>query len=285
MTTEEMINEVRASLGNRTDISDARYVLWLNWALLDICGMHRKRVFTPKRFQELEDIVLVNLTPFEGDTGPNSTTTLIDLGATASPEDGVYVNRVIRIMGVTRLIVAYTFPFATISEPLIAAPPLDEGYQIFRKQVSLAGDFVLDPKDAVYAIEKLESLEGSPLIHTTWTDVVNEVYTTLGFPQKFARHGGSVIFSPTPSGGYLRAYIYRYPRMLSATEPTERTNLQSIWDETIVLGAIARGFQKLMEPDRARETLDAYIYDLTNKMNSFQAEEYFWDRRGFKVVQ
>ena len=284
MTTQEMIDEVRTSLGNRTDITEARYVLWLNWALLDICGMHRKRVFTPKRFQELEDITLINLSPLEGDTGPNSTDVLVDLGVGSSPVANIHRNRVIQIGGEARFIVSYTQPFVTLSEPLPAAPPIDTTYQIFRKVASLSTDFILDPKDVVYAVERLETLEGTPLSFVPWTNLTSESYLNLGIPQRFARHGGNVIFSPTPSGGYIRAYIYRYPRLLDASTPLERTNLQQLWDETIVLGAIARGFQKLMEPDRSREAMDTYIYDVTNKMNSFQAEEYFWDRRGFKVV-
>jgi len=54
MTLRSMVDEVKASLGNRTDITDQRYLSWLNWAYYDVCGFHKKQLLGPKMFRFLE---------------------------------------------------------------------------------------------------------------------------------------------------------------------------------------------------------------------------------------
>jgi len=127
MTTAELIEELAAKLGNRTDITDERYVRWLNWSMLDIGGFHRQKLFPSVWFHELEDTILFTLAPLTG-TVVAATGTTVTLDTTAVAQADYYNDTVIELtdytgtapdglLGQERLILDYTLGrVATLGE-------------------------------------------------------------------------------------------------------------------------------------------------------------------------
>ena len=241
MTGAGMEDEVTKALGNRTDLTQARYLRWLNWAMFDICGFFRKRNFPAKRIHELEGQTLV----------------IVDYD------------------GATRT--------ATVASAWTTTPVITDAYTLHRKKVPLTDATGLAATD-IWTVMRLETVvEGSPLTQVGWRKVVGGQATTLEEPRVFARYGDSLIFRSAPEEQVsFRCYYYRQPTKITVSNIDNQADLSQEWHETVVLGAIWRGHERLMEPERAMEAKQQYIDEAGNRFDDYMIEELFIDR-GMKV--
>lgn len=275
LTTQQFIDELRRSLGNRTDISDERYVRWLNWAMLDVCGFHRKRMYRPIRFHELESKLLFKINIIDV-TLSNSTDSTVDIsGVEVSSEVDAYTDCVITVGGSTYLIVAYNGTTVTISGTWDTNPENGDSGTVHKKFYSIENDLGFSPKEQLWTIEKLIQVPiGDELDQIKWDDIDEDAMTVTGVPSEFARYGGNLVLTPTPAEEYTyRVYIYKFPTPLDVSTPTEQTILPDTWDEVIVIGAMWRGYQKLMEPERAHQAQQHYLAEISNRVESHFMED------------
>ncbi|GAF68097.1 unnamed protein product, partial [marine sediment metagenome] len=154
MTVQEMVDELGASLGNRTDLAEARFVQWLNWAQYDLCGFHQKRLFPPIRFHELERQEVIQTLVDAGtcDAAGGARTIQFQSGVAQAAVD--YYNEMVveitgydgtapsGLVGQKRLIVDYAGSvgdyIATLSEDWDVNPDASTEYEIYQKVYDLA---------------------------------------------------------------------------------------------------------------------------------------------------
>lgn len=287
MTTGEMIVELRASLGNRTDITDERYVTWLNWAQYDLCGFHQKRVFPSLRFRTLEAKFFLSLPVVSGTVVAATDSTFILSGAPQPA--GFYEDCVVRIVdhagvppdgliGQTRTIVAYAglTHTATIDEDWSVNPDSDTQYEIYRREFNLETFGSISTSEDLWAIERVETLRGMEIVNRDWEVLVHrDSRQSLGsVPTEFARRGEYIIFDIAPVEPIsLRVWYYRFPPRLSAVDLDGESSLPEAWHEVIVLGGIWRGHEALMEPARADEAFQLYKDRAIHRVNQYQIED------------
>lgn len=300
MTTAELVDELRRKLGNRTDIADDRLVRWLNWSMLDLCGFHRQRVFPSVWFHELEEALLLHIVPESGYAQAGADLT-ITLAASASDVADRFNDTVVAItgydevsavtdtpeglVGQERLITDYTTArVATVDSEWDVNPDEYTEYTIYRRKLIAGVHMPEDFKTNVYAILKLEYAKtGSEVEHVAWESLAHSDPMATGNPGKYSRHGDTLIFDSAPTEPVVfRAWVYNYPPQLDVLVPTGETILPDQWDEVILLGALWRGFESLMEPDRATEAKQQYVDSATNK-NSTYAVEAPHIERGIRV--
>lgn len=295
MTTGELVDELAAKLGNRTDITNDRYVRWLNWAMLDIAGFHRQRIFPSVWFHELEDVVMFALEPLTG-TVAAATSSTVTLAVGADTIADRYNNTMIELTGYTgtaptglvgqqRVIIDYSaLRVATLGENWMVTPDVNTDYTVYRKGLIYGVDVVEDAKTDIYAILRLERAnDGTEIEHVAWETLTEGDPMGVGTPAKYARHGNTILFDVAPDERMaFRAWVYRYPEALSALELLREPILPDQWEEVILLGALWRGFESLMEPDRADEAKKQYVDAATNR-NGSMAIEAPYINRGIKV--
>lgn len=275
LTTTEFIDELRRSLGNRTDITDSRYIRWLNWAMLDVCGFHRKRMYRPIRFHELESKLLFNAKIINA-TLNNATDSTVDIsGSGISSEVDAYTDCAITVGVSTYLIVGYDGATVTISGTWDTNPDDGDSGTIHKKFYDIEDDIGFSPKEQLWIIEKLIQVPGGDdVVQTEWEEIEDNAITETGVPSNFARYGNSLVLSPTPVENYTyRMYIYKFPTPLDIATPDAQTMLPDTWDEVIVLGAMWRGYQKLMEPERAGQAQQHYLAEISNRVESHFMED------------
>ncbi len=283
MTAQELIDEVSASLGNRTDITTARYLTWLNWAQYDLCGFHEKRLFPSKRFHELEGDYIFSSAPIT-DTAQGGAAASIILAAVSSAVDDYYNSTVIKITsgtgsGQQRLIVDYVGAtrVATVDQDWDTEPDNTSVYETYRYRWHLSTDIGLDPKENVWIVEAIEQLEsGSNLEQKEWGNVAlgKKWSASLGAPTTFARRGSYIVFNTAVnSTTWYRLLTYNFPTRLVATALDTEPILADFIHEAIAAGAIYRGFAKLMEPERAASAKSEYISIARNKLGTMQLEK------------
>lgn len=297
MTVEAMITELKASLGNRNDISNARYASWLSWAQEDICGFHRKRQFPPVRFRELEKDTLFKISTETGDCGASSSVSQIQLDSGSAEGDADYYNdRVVELtaydesgagqdtpsglLNQKRVIWDYAGSASYLADvwpDLSVAPDSYTDYTIYQRVFSLVDDVGIDPDQVVHAVEKIERIDtGAPLKFKSWEELTGKDFTNVtdDVPTSFARWGDSLIFDPTPSAEcVLRVYYYKYPSEITITGMTTATpELPRPWHRVILAGAVWQGFEKLLEPIRSSEARARYVDQATGTVSSVQAE-------------
>lgn len=290
MTAQELLDELKASMGNRTDLTDARYLLWLNWAMLDVCGMHRKRLFRPQRFHVLEQIATFSLPVIERDASAGGDTTITLSGDTE--DDDYYNDMIIKItdydetsagtdtpddlLDQVRLIKDFdgTSHQVTVTEEWDENPDEYTSCEIYPTVVSISSDIGIDPNDTIWAIQELEYAEdGGKLSQDDWGKLINRDVTILDEPKKFSRYGDTIIFDTVHDDDYLmRMYYYRYPTLFVAGSLDDECELPVDWHEIVFLGAVYRGFSKLMEPDRASVAKEIYVDAATNRTNEYAFE-------------
>lgn len=303
MTTEDFIDELRRSLGNRTDISDERYVRWLNWALYDICGLHRQRAFPARRFRQLEDTILFTLPVPSGDAESATSTTAVLAGSMQeSGQDDYYADAVVKVtdydetaagdeapddlLDQERLITAYNAATntITIAEEWDAVPDEYTELTIYRRRYSVQDVSSRDTLDDIFAFQKVQIASDATEIElVNWTELADISPFTFGTPTKIARRGSEFLLDSAPESAItLRAFVYMFPRVFDVSELDADSPIPNNWDEVIVLGAMHRGFEKLMEPDRSSEAYQAYINAATNRReeNALEAE---FKSQGFKL--
>jgi hypothetical protein len=293
MTTQEMIDEVRASLGNRTDITNERYVQWLNWALFDVCGQHRKRSANSRVFKCLERVATFPAIISSGTVTSATSSTMIS--STFSEVDSNYYNNFIveisdfdedgagtdtpdGLLDQKRVIVSYTPSTGSVT----IAPDWDTtptgtytSFNLYQRMYGLNSTIISNLADTgVWGIQRLEDVEnGTVLEMQAWTDIAKGDFTQLGTPTAFGHRGDYILFNITPDEErWFRLWYYTYPTQLTSSNLSGESNLPEYWHEIIVLGAVYRGFQKLMEPDRASQALVDYTNSLTNRIDSDEIE-------------
>lgn len=305
MTTQEMIDEVRASIGNRQDISDERITTWLNWSLHEVCGFHRKRAYTPTRFPSLEGVIIADISPREGELASgNSSTTFVLEGSNAEDEDDFYNNWAIQLVGYDesaagqdapedlvgqfRYIVDYDggTSTGTVMSEWDVTPDSYTEYELYTRHLSIRRHLD-DPDTAIWAIEHVELPDGEVLERVEWRDLVGEDSTEdslLGTPTKYARYGDNIFLDKySDERLVLRVFYYAFPTPFDSDSGSETTELPAMWDEAIVLGAVYRAFAKLMEPEREQAAREQFEYEVVNRINTPQLEESSIKNRGLKV--
>lgn len=301
MTGQEMLDEVRRSLGNRTDITDARYLLWINWALLDVCGMHRKRLFRPVRFHVLQETSTFSMPVVSGSVGTTVGDDTFEISGDTQADD--YYNDMVVViteydetgagqdtpdglLDQVRLIKDFdgTAHVATITEDWDTNPDEYTSFEIYPVRLSIENHISIDPNDVLWAIQELEYAEdGSKITQDDWMQLINKDVTSVGKPGKFARHGDEVIFDTTHDDEYfVRVYYYRYPTLFTIDTLGNECELPVDWHEAVVMGAVFRGFNKLMEPDRASVAKEMYVDKATNRTDEFSFEASHV-QRGMKI--
>lgn len=283
MTTQELRDELAASLGNRTDITDARYVSWLNWAMFDLCGFHRKRLFDPLQLHQLESDFTFTTTPVTG-TAQAGTSNTITLAAAASAVDDYYNNQVIEITSGTgndqkALIIDYdgSTRQATVATTWDTTPNATSVYAIYKRSWHLINDLA-QSADRIWTIQLLQDLtnNGKEVEQKNWKEIINVDWTQTGDPEEFCRRGDSMVFNRTPDEAITyRAWIILFPALLSASNMGVEPELPEYWHEALVLGATYRGHSKLMEPERAIAAKQEYVDAVNNKRSSYQVESEF----------
>ena len=200
MTTQELIDELASKLGNRTDLDDARYVLWLNWALDDICGFHEKRLFPPKRFRELQSHTYFQSTLRNNLCGAAVTSTSFQVtGADAVADADSYNGMVVELDdGQKRLIVDYDGAagdhICTVSKAWDTNPDATVTYLIYQKEYSLDGDEI-DGGGLIWAVERMErAYDGSEVSQEDWQEFVGQTPTeSADDPTRFTVRGNAIV--------------------------------------------------------------------------------------------
>lgn len=287
MTTAEMVAELKAALGNRTDILDSRYALWLNFGLYDLCGFHRKRQFDPPRFHELEGELLFSTEIVAGSFIAPITTTQFVIDALLNQVDSYYTDMIVEITGYTGTapsglvgqksrITAYMSATntITISTAWTVTPDINTQFTISRREIDIFEVTGLALK-YIYAIERIENADtGAPVVQVDWTELIGLDRTTIGVPTRFARHAGKLVFDQTPDVvAPYRMYYYKLPTALDPTNsPNVENELPVNWQEIVILAAVWRGFDRLFEPDRAGDARAKYIDSAINHRDAKSLE-------------
>jgi hypothetical protein len=124
--------------------------------------------------------------------------------------------------------------------------------------------------------------DGIELEHVDWHDLLGIDYTVTGDPTRFAHRGEDLILDPTPDSAVkYRAYYYRYPTPFIEANLASECEFPIDWHEIIVLGAVYRGFEKLMESDRAIAANKMFISAAIRQGSSVIEDSEI--SRGFKV--
>jgi hypothetical protein len=290
MTTAEMIAEVQAALGNRTDFAApnpgyGRIVGWLNWAQYELCGYYRQRMFPPKRFHILEGDKNFELAPYYIDQTSGYDTTLLYmiLDSPSMAFADAYNDAVVTIGTDEAIIVDYdqVTARAYVYPNFSQVWPSGTKYTIRSKKVWLPVVTGLDINQALHTVERLETAdEGSSLNHVAWNEIAGISPKSIGTPSKFARRGNTLIFDSAPEESvWLRMYYRRYPTRLLTAFPALSSELPEIWHECIIAGAIYRGFENLMEPARATEKKASFVDMAINRRDDYEVEQQYQKRR------
>lgn len=267
MTVAEMIAEVRRGLGNRTDLTDARLLLWLNWAEQEICGFHRKKILPPRRFHILEGAIFFSFTPYDGTTGASTDVGSVELpatftdGTTRSTTDDFYVDWIAEIGTEKRLITDYaqSTGIATVAEDW-SSSPASTSINLYQRYFPIGAGQIVNAGD-IWSIERMEdAADGTALTQVNWEDVTGIDPTSTGTPTKFSRRGDFIIFDTAPdTAGKMKLYYYKHQTSMVNTLGTETPTLPGQWHSVIVAGAIYRGFRALMEPLRAAQARNEFL--------------------------
>ena len=307
MTAQQMLNELAADLGNRTyltpnGVGQDRLLQWLNWGLLEVCGLHRKRAFNPQYFKALEAKALWSTSILTGTVAAAASNTVTlaaahtELAAnfyqdwvialTAYDEDSAGSEAPEGLLNQAQVIVGYNPATnqVTTAEAWTATPDAYTTYTLYKRIYNINTDCGINPSTTLYGIQALEqAANGNKLTNAHWTQCVGESFSSLGTPGKFARRGNNLILSPTPDSAiYFRLWYYRYPTMLTVELLDQECELDTQWHEVVVQGALARGFESLMEPDRAAEAY-AKFRDMHKDRRSNDAVEGDYRAMGFQV--
>jgi len=289
MTAQELRDELHAALGNRSDMTDARYILWLNWALLDVCGFHKRRYFPSRRFHELEGKATFTV-PVVSGTVSGAGDGYVDLAAGDSEDDDFYNDMVVELTAYSpsdddapdglldqkRVITDYANSTnrVTVHTDWDTNPDVSTTYSIYRRIVDISTVVGINPKSSLWAIERLEKVsDGAVLTPQPWDDLVGVDFTQTGEPGSFAHRGDNIIFNTAPESALaLRMWYYKYPTLYSTGAMSTESSLPLDWHEVVLQGAIFRGHDRLMEPDRAAEARGRYVDMAVNHMDSFNIE-------------
>ncbi len=297
MTGREMRTELAAALGNRTDITLARLLQWMNWAILDVVGVHRKKLFTPTRFHALEKKTVFTAYIVEADIVSGSAGTYV-INITSSDTYADYTDMAFYVasytgtepdglIGQEAVITGWTLGTNTIVLNVAPDVELDNStsIEIRPRYVNIEEVTGLNPLSEIWAIERLEYVDaGDPIVQVGWEDLVGVDVLTYASPSAFARRGLLLIFnSSLDSSETIRMWYYGYPTPFTETEIEDEVVLPIDWHEVVLAGAVFRGFSRLMEPDRAENAKNEYVDMAVNKQDGFQIEDDSKRQGGFRL--
>jgi hypothetical protein len=305
-TNREFVDELKASLGNNTMITDDRYVLWLNFALLDLCGMHRKRAFPPKRFRTLEGRMLLksdvsNYTDLAASSVSTTTVTVDSLSGILSD---YFVDWIVEVTGYVgtapegligqqRLCTAFATVTGelTVEPAFTVAPDTNTTFSFYHRSYDLVGHGPLTQPGllpvagsatannmTLWAIERIENAaDGTPLTPKDWRELAGQTFYTKGTPSTFARRDTEILFDVAPDTDITwRIWYYRQPVLFNVNfldTAAYVCELPDDWHELVLMGAIWRGWKALMEPQRADSAYQQYINEATNRIDTHMLEE------------
>jgi hypothetical protein len=287
MTLNEVREEVKATLGNRSDLTSARLLSWVDLALQHVVSYQRKRVFGHRGFHVLQQLTHFATSVISNDVGSlGNTTSRLHLTGIAG-EDDAYNNYVVKIVkvdsvleGQVRVIYDYTKEgnLADISEVLPSAPINTDTVELYKRLYSLETDFGADPADDIYGIEKIIDMDDSiELEQVNWDTLATKDWTaSLGEPTKFARRGDSIMFDPTPNTvKHYHFYYYRMPAKLVEGGGTTELEIPRNWHDAVVLNAVWRGRRALQEHDVAVQAWSDFTTFIDNIVASEEIEGRF----------
>ena len=293
MTVQEMITELAASLGNRTDLTNARYLTWLNWSLLDVCGTFKRGAISPLRFHTLEEKAFFTTIVVSGTiTAATSNTAQLEVGdvqaddyyndwvieITGYDEEGAGVDTPGGLLYQKRVIYDYDQGSneVTLCSEWDTTPDAYTSYSLYKRTYSIETDVGINPIESLFSIQRIEKQsDGESINHTGWRDVVGKDITSTGYPESFSHRGNYLVLDPTPDTAIrYRVYYYRYPVAFSESNLSAECELPLDWHEIVLLGAVWRGFEKLMEPERAKEASNQYLKSMMRQESAvFEDEE------------
>lgn len=290
MNVQEMITEVSSGLGNRTDITNSRYVAWLNWSIKRLASFAIHRRLDLKYFHALEKSLNFQTVVLDGTMNAAPATDngfWLDLAHVSATAD-FYKDYVIEITGysgtapdglvgqIRTIPSSLTTGWCEIDTDWVVTPDSNTEYSLY-KRVYPIGVSPLNAEsayDSFWAVQRMENIaDGTMLTHKKWLDLMGTAFTSVGTPAAFARRGNNIIFDTTPDTAvWFRLWFYAFPAAISATNLTGYTDIPDIWHEAIVLGAIYRGHRALMEPDRAQEARAAWYDEIANTTDEIELE-------------
>jgi len=276
MQLSDIRDEVKRALGNRTDIADSRYDRWINWAYLDICGFHKKRIYKPTRFHALEKDIIFQ-SAYYTDTLPGGSVgdNYVDIPATFSSVDDYY-NKAVIVIGTQRRMV-YDYDGALhrcyVTPDWDTNPDGTETFELSLRYYNITTHLGIDVDNNLFGIQQIVLLEtGTPLTPKLWKKVAYIGYSDIGTPTVFARRGNDIIFNMAfDSQQTVQIFYYSLPSLL--VNDTDEPIIPEYMHEVVVLGGIARGFERLMEAERAQKAKEDYLAGMIDKYNSFEIED------------
>lgn len=295
MTTAEMVTEIQAGLGNRSDFLSpnpgySRIFTWLNWSQYELCGFHKQRILSPRRFHCLEGDVTFPTIVFSqsvSQASADKSAVFINGGNAAA---GYYNGWVVSITGYqagltapagmlnqTRVIRAYdgTPSFLAHVFPVWDVPPdANAIITLYKRVYTISGDLGIDPLVTLWTVERMEKVDdGSEVTQRPWVDLVGMDPKVTAQPGQFGRRGSSLVFDTTPDQVYyFKAYYYLYPPKLTSAALNVSPIFPEYWHQVIVEGALWMGYSKLMEPSRAAEKKQEWTDMAGNKQDEFTIE-------------
>lgn len=297
MTGAEMRSELAAALGNRTDLTDSRLLQWMNWALLDLVGMHRKKLFTPPRFHVLEKKTVFKIYPVTAGIVSGSNGTYV-INVTSSDVYTDYTDMALYVSDyngtapdgmLEQDAVIFSWDSGTNTVVLDREPDIefdsDTIVSIRPRYVSIQQVVGLDPDSEIWALERIEHVDdGDPLDGKDWDALVGVDFLEYGSPGAFSHRGDSLLFDVSiEETESLRLWYYSYPTLFTEDGIDQECILPVDWHEVVLMGAIFRGHTRLMEPDRAAEARNEYIDMAVNKRTAVQIADDSKEQRGLRL--
>lgn len=278
MTTAELILELRRSLGNRNDIDDERYLSWINWALYDVAGFHGKRAVRAVRFKELENIFFTTLEPHTFEI-TEILGTGYGISVTGIPADMYVLGQVVVIDGNQNSIIGVN----DTNTELQLLNRLEE----VEESGAVIHPYMIDVRDTIensWVVDGVVNMNtGEKMRGVDWVDIALDPMVGIGVPEKFGRRGSFLYFDKAVlERNTFRLYTYTTPPLLTIGEPSVEPVLPRPLHETIVLGAMWRAHDKIMEPDRANAAREKYIQELSMRLTDNFLEDEFTERQ-FRV--
>jgi hypothetical protein len=155
----------------------------------------------------------------------------------------------------------------TVSAQTVAGPP--------QSLVPLPSYSVAnDPYDFQFEVFLWNNTKNVPLKKKD-VNILNSGARTLSNTAiRYAIYGGVLDIDPTPNvSTVLRMFYYGRPPALSASGDT--IVLDDAWEELVLLGAVYRGYDALLEPERARAHQIIYDMQLARRVDTmFQGDKY-----------
>lgn len=131
-----------------------------------------------------------------------------------------------------------------------------------------------DPYDFQFEVFLWNNTKNVPMRKKDVAILNSGVRTLSDTAFRYAVYGGVLDVDPTPNvSTEFRMFFYGRPPQLSAAADT--IVIDDSWEELVLLGAVYRGYDALLEPERARAHQMVYDAQLARRVDTmFQADKY-----------